>query len=144
MPNAYIPPADRLAATDTLHRYGHAYDGGDFDMLGDCFTVDATFTIATTVGSMPSAMHGRQEIVSSMRRRREETQPAQRRHLISNVILDPTDSPDRLRARCYLLAASTESRLSLLSTGTYDDVLARTDEGWQIAERILTLDNTIA
>ncbi|WP_341251967.1 nuclear transport factor 2 family protein [Euzebya pacifica] len=136
---------DRLLAIDLLHRYGHCYDQGELDAMADCFTEDATFTINGSVGSMPTALEGRPAIRKAMGERRAATAHAQRRHLISNVILDevPGD-PDRIHAASYLLVGSTEDgTLHLPSTGRYTDVLVRSGDGWLIAERVLTLDSTI-
>ena len=34
--------ADRMEITELLHRYAHAVDNGDFALLGEVFTADAT------------------------------------------------------------------------------------------------------
>lgn len=134
---------DRLAAIDTLHRYGHAYDQGDFEMLGRCFTDDAIFTIDGGIGDMPTQMHGRDEIIATMQARRKVTAQAQRRHIISNVILDP-DGSDRVLSASYLLLGSTQDgALQLPTTGRYSDVLARDGDHWAIAERTLRLDGQL-
>ena len=136
---------DRLLAMDLLHRYGHCYDQGDIDAMAACFTEDATFTINGSVGAMPTAIEGREAIRTAMGDRRAATAHAQRRHIITNVVLDPVDGdPDRIRAASYLLVGSTEDgTLHLPSTGRYTDVLSRAGDGWLIAERVLTLDSTI-
>lgn len=134
---------DRLAVMDTLHRYGHAYDEGDFAELGRCFAPDASFTIGGAIGDMPSQMQGRDQIVEHMQSRRRVTAAAQRRHLITNVVLDP-DGPDRIRARSYLLLGSTEDgALRLPTTGRYADALVRDGERWVIIERTLRLDGGV-
>lgn len=135
--------ADRLEALDMLHRYGHCYDEGDFDGLAACFASDATFTIVGGIDGMPSTMTGREEIEAHMRARRAATAPAQRRHLITNVIIDPADD-DRLPAASYLLLASTEdAALQLPVTGRYVDFLRRDGGRWVIEARTLTLDGSI-
>lgn len=135
---------DRLSIIDRLSRYGHAYDQGDLDALAACFTGNATFSIAGGIGGMPAVMRGREEIRARMAARREATAHAQRRHIITNVILDD-DGPDRVRAASYLLLGSTEDGvLHLPVTGRYVDVLVRQGDGWAIAERTLTMDGNIA
>ncbi|MEE8601518.1 nuclear transport factor 2 family protein [Euzebya tangerina] len=134
---------DRLAVIDTLNRYGHAYDQGDFEMLARCFTENAVFTIDGGIGDMPTQMRGRDEIVASMRARRAATEAAQRRHLITNIMMDP-DGPDRVTAACYLLLGSTEEgTLRLPTTARYTDVLERDGDHWAIAQRTLRLDGSV-
>ena len=89
-------------------------------------------------------MQGRAEISERMGARREATQPAQRRHIITNVILD-AEGPDRVRAASYLLLGSTEDgALELPVTGRYADVLVRQGDRWVIADRTLTMDGSIS
>lgn len=136
--------ADRLAILDLLHRYGHCYDEGDFDALERCFAEDATFAISGGIGGMPAVMTGRAEIRERMEARRAATAGAQRRHLITNVIMD-ADGEDTVRAASYLLLGSTEDgQLHLPVTGRYTDVLVRQGGGWAIAERTLAMDGTIS
>lgn len=136
--------ADRVAIVDTLHRYGHCYDEGDFEGLGACFADDATFTIGGGIAGMPATMRGRSEILSRMTARREATAGSQRRHIITNVILDD-DGEGRVRAASYLLLGSTEDgELRLPVTGRYVDVLVRDGSRWVIVDRTLTMDGQIA
>lgn len=135
--------SDRLSILDLLHRYGHCYDEGDFDALEACFTEDATFSITGGIGGMPAVMRGRAEIRERMAARRAATATAQRRHLITNVIMD-AEGEGRVRAASYLLLGSTEDgRLHLPVTGRYVDLLERHGGGWAIAERRLAMDGSI-
>lgn len=135
---------DRLAILDLLHRYGHCYDEGDFDALETCFAEGATFAIGGGIGGMPAVMTGRAEIRERMESRRAATAGAQRRHIITNVIMD-ADGEDTVRTASYLLLGSTENgQLHLRVTGRYTDVLVRQGEGWAIAERTLAMDGTIS
>ena len=136
---------DRLAITDTLHRYGQTYDAGDWDGLRTVFTADAEFQILGAVGGMPSIIRGADEIVASFRARREEIQPAQRRHISTNLVIHETGSSDEGRASSYLLLASTnQGNLEMLAAGRYDDELRKdTDGRWRIHRRVVTVDANV-
>jgi hypothetical protein len=136
--------ADRLAIIDLVNRYGHTYDEGHVDAMGELFTPDGEFEIRGSIGGVPNVMRGREEIVAHMKARREATQPAQRRHLTTNVIVDP-DGPDRARAACYLLlGTTTDGDLTLPVTGRYTDEVVRDGDGsWRFRRRLLTLDGSL-
>ncbi len=135
---------DRLAITDLLSRYGHTYDEGDIGALGDLFTEDGEFEIHGRIGGMPSLLRGRADIVAHMGARREETLPAQRRHVTTNLVIDEA-GPGRARTACYLLLGSTEDgALRLPVTGRYVDDLEKADGRWRFRRRVLTLDGALA
>lgn len=135
---------DRLAIIDLLSRYGHTYDEGDIVALGDLFTEDGEFEIRGRIGGMPSVLRGRDEIVARMAARREATQPAQRRHLTANLVVDETGS-GRATTACYLLLGSTtDGALRLPVTGRYVDDLEKGRDGrWRFRRRVLTLDGDL-
>ncbi|WP_370324178.1 nuclear transport factor 2 family protein [Euzebya sp.] len=135
---------DRLDILDLISRYGHCYDEGDLDAMADCFTADATFEIRGGIAGMPAVMEGREAIRQAMGARRASTATAQRRHLITNAIVD-ADGPHRARTASYLLLGSTvEGSLHLPVTGRYADVVVRDGGRWRFAERVLTMDGAIA
>ena len=80
-----------------------------------------------------------------MSERREATQPAQRRHLATNVIIDATGD-DTATVACYLLmGTTTDGQLTLPITGRYDDDLVKDDQGrWRFVKRVLTVDGALA
>jgi 3-phenylpropionate/cinnamic acid dioxygenase small subunit len=132
--------ADRLAIHELFARYSHTYDDGHLDRLGSLFTDDATFEIRGSIGAMPTVMAGREEIVATMTRRYRETRPAQRRHLISNVMVEDIDG-DTAHAAAYLLLGSTvDDTLALPVTGRYSNEYRRVDGAWLIHHQVLTLD----
>lgn len=134
----------RLDIHQLFATYAHTYDEGRLDRLGELWTEDARFEIRGSIGGFPSLLSGRDEIVAHMRDRHAATQPAQRRHVITNVLIEQLDLSSA-RVSAYLLLGSTaEGRLSLPVTGRYEDELARTDEGWRIHRQVLTLDAFLA
>jgi len=135
--------AARLDILELFATYAHTYDQGRLDRLGDLWTDDATFEIRGSIGGFPNLLSGRDEIVAHMRDRHAATRPAQRRHVITNVLIEELDESSA-RVSAYLLLGSTvEGQLSLPVTGRYEDELARTDDGWRIRRQVLTLDASL-
>lgn len=135
---------DRLAIADLINRYGHTYDEGRVETLGELFTADGEFEIRGRIGGMPSVLPGREEIVAHMSARRAATQPAQRRHVTTNLVIDDAGG-GRAATACYLLLGSTaDGALHLPVTGRYVDDLERGDDGrWRFRRRVLTLDGDL-
>lgn len=132
--------ADRLEIIDLLHRYGHTYDEGHLDRLGELFAEDAVFEFRPAIGDFPDRLEGRAAIVERMSDRFAATRPAQRRHIITNVAVTEQGT-DRASTACYLLLGSTtDGTLTLPVAGRYTDELVRQDGVWRFAHRVLTLD----
>lgn len=131
---------DRLEILDLHHRYAHTYDEGHLDGLGVLFAEEATFEFRPAIGGFPDLLEGRDDIVHHMRERHAATRPAQRRHVITNLIVDD-QSAASARTACYLLLGSTaDDQLSLPVAGRYEDELVKRDGRWCFLSRILTLD----
>ena len=131
---------DRLGILDLMARYAHSYDEGMLDDLGPLFTADAVFRFDPPIPGFPAELDGRDAIVSAMRARYAATAPAQRRHIITNVLIDPL-GPDRAEVASYLLLGSTsDGSLVLPVTGRYSDVVVRDEGRWRYAARLLRLD----
>lgn len=132
--------ADRLAIHELFATYAHTYDQGRLDDLADLWTEDAVFEIRGSIGSMPTVMAGRDQIVAHMRARHEATRPVQRRHVITNVVVESLDGDTATAAATLLLGSTLDGLLSLPVTGRYEDELARVDGRWRIRRQVLTLD----
>lgn len=135
---------DRMAIHELFATYAHTYDQGRLDDLGRLWTVDSRFEIRGSIGDMPTVMSGRDEIVEHMRARHRATQPVQRRHVITNVVIEELDG-DRARASAYLLLGSTaDGVLAVDVTGRYEDELAKVGGTWRIHRQVLTLDGALS
>lgn len=134
---------DRLAILDLMARYAHCYDEGDVASLAPLFTSGAVFRFDPPIPGFPDRLEGGDSIVAAMQERYAATRPAQRRHIITNVLIDP-DGPDRAQVASYLLLGSTvDGGLSLPVTGRYADVVVRDEGSWRFADRVLRLDATL-
>jgi 3-phenylpropionate/cinnamic acid dioxygenase small subunit len=72
-----------------------------------------------------------------------ERPPSVTRHLISNVQVEPTDSPDEVRARsCFAVFQTRPGRFEQVYYGERDDRVRRVDGAWRIARRSVRLDHS--
>jgi hypothetical protein len=136
----------RLAALDTIHRYAHCYDAGDFAALAELFTPDATFAVTPAASFLPEPLRGRQALVASFSGRYAAVAEAGivRKHVCTNTVFDAV-SAEAVRTRTYLTTTDIgPDGPALANTGVYHDVLVPADGGsWLIAERHLALDVSI-
>jgi hypothetical protein len=124
---------DDVAAIIALtHVYCWALDTHAWDDLDGVFTPDA----AADLGGAYSGLDAIKDRVSSVLLRLRASQ-----HMVSThqVAVDG----DRATCRCYLQAQHVREldggEAQILVGGRYDDELVRTDGGWRIARRALTV-----
>lgn len=128
--------ADELAVRTIVARIAHLSDSGELDEYGRQFTEDARWV-------MPGVpvKHGRAEIVAAgaARRATGETGPGSAsRHLIGTVAVAVTG--DTAVADSYWqFYVDTTTAPTLKLMGAYHDTFRRTPDGWQLAERLITL-----
>lgn len=78
--------SDRMQIVELLARWGIAYDEARADLVADLFTTDASLT-ALAGPQRIEEVHGRNAIVASVRNA-SRRQGDQRRHLISNIVIN--------------------------------------------------------
>jgi hypothetical protein len=125
---------DRLLIAERIARYGWAYDERDRQGLGDCFTEDGVWE-GQIMGTDPvGPFEGRQAIVDFLTGFWDE-QTDQRRHVLTNVILDEVKG-DTATGHAYLiLLGSTEASMTPLTAGPYRFELSRdsADGVWRMS-----------
>lgn len=141
---------DRIQAkfeiTELISRYGNCLDAGDFDGLEALFAPDAVFRIVPENGTPP--LEGSRGIRGAIERRWTLVHGgAQRRHVMSNVVVETLDrAPARAQARTvlvvYEVAKAAGSQIHVHGMGVYQDELVRQEGGWRFSERCLFLDRT--
>ena len=128
---------------DLLARFAHCLDSGEFGSLEQLFAADATFSVEPDPGIVPARIEGSAAIRAALEARRASyADRAQRRHLVSTVVVDEI-ADRRARARSFLTIVSAPAdggAIELRGSGVYDDVFTRFEQGWRFAERRLTLD----
>lgn len=121
----------RADVADVLVRYATGIDRRDWDALRSCFTDDCQADYGP-IGRWDSGA----EITEFMRDAHATAGPTL--HRITNVVVE--EAGDGVRARCYVdaLVMFADQPAGTRATGTYDDELVRTGEGWRIARRRFT------
>jgi len=131
-----VTPAEHLAVSELLNRYALGYDERRLDLITSAFTVDAvceTWLRETRVSRFEGAQAISTEMASVMR----EQGPAQRRHLVTNLIV--TRDGDDLRGVAYsaVLLAPGPEEVHVGASAVYD--LVATDDAGALRLSRLTI-----
>lgn len=123
MPSVY---EDRDDIRQLMYRYGHTWDNQDFQGWTNVFTEDATYW----EGGGP-IIKGHKELYSYC----QDTSPrfAGRFHVVTNQLIEVDG--DTAKAHSYFLIVEG---LNPCLSGTYDDDVVRTKDGWRFHQRIVT------
>lgn len=122
-----------------IHQYGKAYDDRDADTMGECFTEDGEFRWSIKDGPSGGPFIGPADIAGSMRAVLD-SQADTRRHVMTNLIFGG-DGKTRTAVSYLTLFAHQDGMLKPMTTGVYEDVLERGDDGsWKFLSRQLVCD----
>lgn len=131
------PVADELEVQNLVDRLARLADGDDVDAYVACFVAD-----------------GRWEHPSAPRRGHDDLRAGRlarvadgtvgpgsgTQHVVTTIAVQLDG--DRATARStWRFVTGTNGTPTIASTGTYDDECTRTDEGWRIAVRHITIDD---
>ena len=123
--------ADRLDVAEVLSRYAQGLDTRDFELVRACFTADAVIeysSLPAFPGGFPAFLeHTRSTVL----------QLASTQHLIGNHIIT-VDGDSATCSSSVLASQYAANNDNWTTAGRYDDVLARTPDGWRITHRRFT------
>ena len=125
--NDPISVADRLELHELPGRYGDAIDDRDWDRLDRIFTDDAVFDL-TDLG-VPLL-----EGLPAIKRFMDKDARHPKTHTMTNIYVDETTDGVKLNFRIIALQPK-----GLAGTASYYDEVVKTDEGWRVAHRVVTL-----
>jgi hypothetical protein len=119
-------------AIETVNRFALAFGERNHHVLIDCFTVDATFD-ANIGGETPTGLYsGRDEIVAWLSSYWPR-QTDQRRHLVTDPVVDHVDDDRVVVTAVLVLAASEHAAMRVITAGFYRCTLVlETDGVWRI------------
>ncbi|HTX07882.1 MAG TPA: nuclear transport factor 2 family protein [Solirubrobacteraceae bacterium] len=117
-----MDPSDVIAIQQLYALYGHVFDDGQLDRLGELFTDDVVFD--ATADGVP-LMHGIGAIVAAAQG--YDRHPLA--HHLTNVLLTAIDR-DTATVRAKVLQTFDGG---VAFSGVYDDTLTRTAGGWRIS-----------
>ena len=134
--------ADRLELTDLVHRYAAAVDDRCFDDVVELFTDTAELIVPDPPRSLEpvTAQHGHDGVRAAMT---ALSGVARTQHEIVGEVY--TDAADHARGRITCVAhhwtrGADSDVTDLVWHLRYDDEYVRTDRGWRIRRRALTLN----
>jgi 3-phenylpropionate/cinnamic acid dioxygenase small subunit len=126
-----------------LARIAQLADSGDLDEYLSLFTEDAVWGMpdVPSIGMLANERRGHAEIRAGAEERRAsglQGPGTASRHVLTTTAVT-FESDDRARVRSYyLFFGSTTTQPELRTMGQYDDVLVRSERGWQLAHRTIT------
>jgi uncharacterized protein (TIGR02246 family) len=126
---------DETAVAHLIARVAQLADDGDLDAYVDCFTPDARW-------DMPGGpRRGHAEILAGgeERRRLGTGGPgSQSRHVVNTIVVSV--SGDRAEAASYWqFYVSTATTPTVQVMGKYDDTFLRSESGWKLDHRRITI-----
>lgn len=124
---------DRIEIQDLLVRYCHVLDDRDWSALPSLFTADAVLDF-TAFGGPRCGVAALADFLRGV-----ALQVPAWQHTVSTLLL--TVDGDRIKSRCaaqvMMISTNDDGSDRVLFSGLwYRDTLARTPQGWRIAERI--------
>lgn len=126
---------EKEAIRETIARYCHYFDSGDFDRWLDLFTPDGVFQVDTA-----ARFEGHEELRAFLGTMPLSNGAPDIRHYVTNVIVDLHGT--EARAHSYVVVAPGTGAFRVIVTGRYDDRLVRTARGWRFKERRVSFDAT--
>lgn len=136
--------ADKLgdirAIEEAFYRWAYFYDEGRSDLLPSLLTDDVE--VVVLLGSAePLGTFNGIPAVAEYNDSTMDTQLDQRRHLISNVLVDSLDDTSA-SANAFGLVIAAADGLSLGAMVVYDADLTRGDDGiWRFARLVIAIDD---
>jgi 3-phenylpropionate/cinnamic acid dioxygenase small subunit len=119
---------DRLAIYELISLHGHIVDDGEFDRLCELFTDDVVYDLTPMGGQ---TLQGTAAIKDASLKLGDGNPIA---HHVTNIVVNDTGDP--VTARSKAIGIRKDGSAGSL---VYDDVLVRTDAGWRISNRRITL-----
>ena len=136
---AALSVEDKLAIQETIHRFAHCSDYGDWDGLAELYTPD----IVTEMDGQSVSFSGIEGQLAHAQKTAEMS-GGKNRHYYLNMLVD--GAGDSARAHyCFLnvFAGTEPMKAAIITSGRQIDTLARTERGWKIAHRRVTFDQDV-
>jgi hypothetical protein len=130
---------DRLEIAERVSRYGWGYDERDRELLGDCFTDGAVWEGSIMGQHAVGPFTGREQIVDWLATFWDE-QHDQRRHILTNLVVQDLTEEAATAHAYLLLTAATDGQVTPVTTGPYRFELSRQDDCWRIARLVAGFD----
>lgn len=131
---------NRLLIQEAFARWGIAYDEGRLDVVRSLFTKDAVYEVTLGSATPIARAVGPEEVVKNVSNSMQQ-QADQRRHAISNVVIDRL-TRDEATAIAYGIVTVANDGLTLGATVIYSADLRREADGvWRFSKFIIGMDD---
>ncbi len=130
---------DRFEIHGLMGRAAWGYDEARLDVIEACFTPDAVMTVRVKGSDRDGRFEGRDAILALIASS-IASQADQRRHVMANMFFDAPDPAGPVVVSTLTLVVVSHGAVTVLSTGTYRDVVTHDGEAWRIRRRDLVLD----
>jgi len=130
---------DLVAIHELFSRWGIGYDEGRLAVIGSLFTQDAEFVVLKGSAIPLSTHSGTDDILATLRSTMAE-QGDQRRHLITNVVIEPVDE-NRATALAYGLVIAHGESMFIGATVIYSADVVRQDGVWKFSRYVIGMDD---
>lgn len=127
--------AEKLTTQDYIDieqlyaQYNLAIDSGDAEGWAATFTPDGSF----------NRFQGKEALVGFINQWRDKMGGANRRHWNSNLRIEGT--PEGAKGTVYLMLIDASTKpVSVVTTGSYSDILVKTANGWRFKSRTTKSD----
>jgi uncharacterized protein (TIGR02246 family) len=136
--------SDELAIRDLLARVAQTCDSGTLEEYLSLFTEDASFDMPDNpqVGIRASRRAGRPELAAGVRERRAlgvQGPGTATIHVVTTVTVERTGADTASASSYWMYYVRCDGAPELRSMGHYADDVRRTDDGWRIARRRITV-----
>lgn len=131
--------AQKLEIHELLSRAAYAFDERDVAGLQQCFAPEANMLVTIADGQTFGPFNGREAIMGLMTASLD-AQTDMRRHVISNFIFEEQGDDQARVLSSVVVTSAEEGSIKLVTSGAYNDLVVRSDDGWQIADRKLKLE----
>lgn len=131
--------ADRQAIFNKLSTWALGYDERDHDLMRRCFSADATMTLEIGDSETMGPYVGRDEVMKHFTDH-HEIQTDQRRHVVTNVLIDSETATTANVISLLTLFVTEDGVERVQATGVYRDRFVLQEGDWVVEERVLRLD----
>lgn len=124
----------------TLFRLAWGTDLRDADLISECYTKDVHW-VRRDLGGEEHVLEGLDAVLAHLNNTWSKGPRPKAHHLISNVLVRNLEG-DRAEVTSYKTVVKVDgSKLSVTSSGWYEDVLVNQDGAWRIQARVLNPDH---
>lgn len=139
--NLSVP--DRLALSDLVHRYAAAVDDRDVQTALELFSDDGELVLPEPPDALTPVRYyrGPDEVAAALA---AAITVGRTHHAIDSEVYTPVSNPDvaqgRIATTAHHWSRRDEGIVDLVWYLRYDDEYVRTESGWRIARRALTIN----